>query len=59
MSSSGICGLSPRREGTDCHTSFALLEESEQGKEEEPEDAHGMPVPGGGVDEDLACLQLA
>src|ERR1700733_12469475 len=33
-----------------------LLEEDKQSEEEDPEDAHGVPVPGGAVDEDLAQL---
>ncbi len=36
-----------------------LLEEGEDGEEEEPEQAHGVPVPGGTVDEDLAVFELA
>ena len=35
----------------------ALLEEDKQAEEEDPEDAHGVPVPGGAVDEDLPQLQ--
>ena len=38
---------------------IASLEEGEEGKEEEPEDAHGVPVPCGPVDEDLAVFELA
>jgi hypothetical protein len=34
-----------------------LLEEGEQGEEEEPEDAHGVPVPGYAVDENLTGFQ--
>ena len=33
-----------------------LLEEDEQAKEEDPEDAHGVPIPCRAVDEDLAQL---
>jgi len=35
------------------------LEEDEKGEEEEPENTHGMPVPSGSVDEDLAGFELA
>ncbi len=35
------------------------LEEDEEYEEEDPEDAHGMPVPGGTVDEDLTGFELA
>src|ERR1700761_1240077 len=38
------------------HMSIRLLEEDKQAEEEDPEDAHGVPVPGGAVDEDLAQL---
>ncbi len=31
----------------------ALLTVDQQGKEEHPEDAHAVPVPGGAVDENL------
>ena len=33
-----------------------LLAEEEQGEEHDPEKAHGVPVPGGAVDHDLAVL---
>ena len=36
-----------------------LLEEGEQGEEEKPEDAHGVPVPGDAVDENLPGFELA
>ena len=36
-----------------------LLEECEEGEEEEPEQAHGVPVPGGAIDQDLAVFELA
>ena len=35
------------------------LEEDQEGEEEEPEDAHCVPVPGGAVDQDLAGFELA
>ena len=41
------------------HANAKLLEEGEEGEEEEPEDAHAVPVPGGGVYEDLAVFQQA
>ena len=36
-----------------------LLEEGEKSEEEEPEDAHGVPVPGDTVDENLTGFQQA
>ena len=35
------------------------MEEGEESEEEDPEDAHGVPVPGGAVDQDLAVFELA
>ena len=35
------------------------MEEGQEGEEEEPEDAHGVPVPGDAVDQDLAGFELA
>ena len=42
--------------GTASGSEHRLLEEGEEGEEEEPEDAHAMPVPGGAVDEDLTVF---
>lgn len=44
----------PGRQDTD----LASLKEGEQDEQEEPEDAHGMPVPGGAVYEYLPILHL-
>ena len=35
------------------------LEEDEEGKKEDPEEAHGVPVPSGAVDEDLPGFEQA
>jgi len=35
------------------------LEEDEEGEEEDPEETHGVPVPGGAIDEDLPGFKLA
>ena len=35
------------------------MEEGKKGKEEYPEEAHGVPVPSGAIDEDLPGLKLA
>ena len=40
-------------------TCFSSLAEDQQGEEHEPEEAHGVPVPGGEVYEDLAVFKLA
>lgn len=36
-----------------------LLKEGQEGEEEEPEDAHGVPIPGYAVDQNLAGFELA
>ena len=36
-----------------------LLEEGQQDEEEDPEESHGMPVPGAAVDDDLSRLEQA
>jgi hypothetical protein len=36
-----------------------LLEEGQEQEEEDPENTHGVPVPGDAVDQDLAGLELA
>ena len=38
-------------------TSSSLLEKGEQGEEEEPEDAHGVPVPRYAIDENLTGFE--
>src|ERR1700748_2203934 len=38
---------------------FPLLKPGEEGEEEDPEDAHGVPVPGDAVYEDLAGFEAA
>lgn len=35
------------------------MEEGKKGKKEDPEEAHGMPVPGGAIDDDLPGFELA
>jgi hypothetical protein len=47
------------RETTETVQAKWLLEEGEEGEEEDPEEAHAVPVPGGGVDQDLAIFHLA
>jgi hypothetical protein len=46
-----------RREEESAHA--ALLAEGQQSEEEDPEDPHGVPVPGCAVDEDLAEFHAA
>jgi len=35
------------------------LEVGQEGEEEEPEETHGVPVPGDAVDDDLSGFELA
>ena len=35
------------------------LKVCEENEEEDPEDPHGVPVPGGTINQDLACFELA